>query len=257
MSGVRGSKRNNFADIEKDVNRTLRMSNISALRNVLRCTSVFVPTVGYVQGMNFVCRYLLHTLGGDEEDCFWIFVGMLHRFGMHRLYCPGMPMLRLRFFQLNRLLMWHLPQLHDHFERCEVSANLYATSWFVTLLSDGTMLPQDQVMLVWDQVFLHAGSPCAQWSPVYLVILEMLRRCEQRLTSESRFSELIQTLVNLPFYELCHPGGASTVLKEAGRRFEGSVPMKVQLCILSDQWDAAGGMDGEYGALRPHEGGLG
>ncbi|CAN0041847.1 unnamed protein product, partial [Choristocarpus tenellus] len=53
MSGVRGFKRSSFADIEKaredDVNRTLRMSNTTALRNVLRCTSVFVPRVGYVQ----------------------------------------------------------------------------------------------------------------------------------------------------------------------------------------------------------------
>lgn len=50
-----------------------------------------------------------------------------------------------RFFQLNRLLMWHLPDLYDHFEACGVQTNLYATSWFVTLLSDGGMLPDSEV----------------------------------------------------------------------------------------------------------------
>ena len=50
-----------------------------------------------------------------------------------------------RFFQLNRLLMWHLPELHEHFEACGVQTNLFATSWFMTLLSDGGMLPDEEV----------------------------------------------------------------------------------------------------------------
>ena len=50
-----------------------------------------------------------------------------------------------RFFQLNRLMMWHLPDLFEHFEACGVQTNLFATSWFVTLLSDGGMLPDDEV----------------------------------------------------------------------------------------------------------------
>lgn len=45
--------------------------------------------------MNFVCRSLLQVYQ-DEEEAFWVFVGMLQRFGMRKLYCPGMPLLRLR-----------------------------------------------------------------------------------------------------------------------------------------------------------------
>lgn len=41
--------------------------------------------------------------------------------------------------------MWHLPGLYGHFEACGVTADLYATSWFVTLLSDGGMLPDGEV----------------------------------------------------------------------------------------------------------------
>lgn len=43
--------------------------------------------------------------------------------------------------------MWHLPDLYEHFEACGVQTNLFATSWFVTLLSDGGMLPDDEVEL--------------------------------------------------------------------------------------------------------------
>ena len=49
FNGVRGPKRVSFADIEKDLYRTLRMSDVTALRNVLRCLSLDLPEVGYVQ----------------------------------------------------------------------------------------------------------------------------------------------------------------------------------------------------------------
>lgn len=48
-----------------------------------------------MQGMNFVCRSLLQVYQ-DEEEAFWVFVGMLQRFRLRELYCPGMPLLRLR-----------------------------------------------------------------------------------------------------------------------------------------------------------------
>ncbi|CAM9213348.1 unnamed protein product, partial [Hapterophycus canaliculatus] len=49
MMGVRGPKQGCFVDIEKDLQRTLGMTDVTPLRNVLRCTSTFVPDVGYVQ----------------------------------------------------------------------------------------------------------------------------------------------------------------------------------------------------------------
>lgn len=54
-----------------------------------------VLTTTKMQGMNFVCRSLLQVYP-KEEEAFWVFVGMLQRFGMRKLYCPGMPLLRLR-----------------------------------------------------------------------------------------------------------------------------------------------------------------
>ncbi len=44
---VRGVPRRFFA--RQDLQRTLGMTDVSPLRNVLRCTSTFVPDVGYVQ----------------------------------------------------------------------------------------------------------------------------------------------------------------------------------------------------------------
>ncbi len=98
------------------------------------------------QGQNFICRLLLKVTKECEEDSFWACVGMMHHFGLLGIICPGMPALRLKFFQMNHLIMWHLPKLFQHFHENEVEAELYATSWFITLLSDGALL---QVCMWW------------------------------------------------------------------------------------------------------------
>lgn len=76
---------------------------------------------------------------------------------------------------------------------------------------------REKVKFVWDRIFLHATSPSSQWSPIFLLLLEMLRRASDTLKKESRFSELIHRLVNMPFRELCEGRGASSMITEAGR----------------------------------------
>ncbi|CAM9664632.1 unnamed protein product [Phaeothamnion confervicola] len=209
MKGIRGSKRISFADIEKDIHRTLRMENVAALRNVLRVLSLSLPDVGYCQGMNFLCRKVLQTVHGSEENAYWILLGMMHRFRLRGLYVPGMPGLQARFFQLRRLMRWHLPELYERFEVMDITPNLYATPWFVTLLSDGSLLPEAEIVRAWDLLFLHAGSPAEQWAVVFRIVLELLARAAPRLL-HAGFDECVQRLMSLPFAQLCGgPGSAS------------------------------------------------
>lgn len=74
-----------------------------------------------------------------------------------------------------------------------------------------------QVKVVWDRIFLHSSSPASQWAPIFLFLLELLRRASDALREESRFSELIQRLVNMPFRELCRGNGACSTIEEARR----------------------------------------
>lgn len=71
--------------------------------------------------------------------------------------------------------------------------------------------------MVWDRIFLHSNSPAAQWAPLFLFLLELLRRASEALKKESRFSELIQRLVNMPFRDLCRGNGACRTIEEARR----------------------------------------
>lgn len=59
--------------------------------------------------------------------------------------------------------MWHLPDLFEHFEACGVQTNLFATSWFMTLLSDGGILPDQEVRK--GGRFMGAGlTVCLPWA---------------------------------------------------------------------------------------------
>lgn len=241
ISGVRGPKRNSFLDIDKDVSRTANFTNRKALRNVLRCLTTFLPaSVGYVQGQNMIARFMLRVMNENEEDAFWACVGMMHRFDLLGLYTPGMPRLRLRFFQLDRLVLWHLPELHTHFESCDVRADLYATSWFITILSDLTVCPEGDVRVVWDRLFLYCDAPGEQWSVVYAVILETLLRAEPHLLMLPRFDNLIQRLTKLPMAQL-RPMEESMIklLSDAATHFEPNVPLACQLLMLEDEWRQA------------------
>ena len=71
--------------------------------------------------------------------------------------------------------------------------------------------------VVWDRIFLHSNSPASQWAPLFLFLLELLRRASEALRKESRFSELIQRLVNMPFRDLCRGNGACRTIEEARR----------------------------------------
>lgn len=70
---------------------------------------------------------------------------------------------------------------------------------------------------MWDRIFLHSNSPASQWAPLFLFLLELLRRASEALRKESRFSELIQRLVNMPFRDLCRGNGACRTIEEARR----------------------------------------
>jgi hypothetical protein len=55
--------------------RVLVLVSASAMRRVLRSVAKLRPTIGYVQGLNFLCAVLLRYF--EEEAAFWALVGLL------------------------------------------------------------------------------------------------------------------------------------------------------------------------------------
>lgn len=105
------------AQIAKDVHRTFcgrtqgaeyRTQLHAALRRVLRAYALHDDEVGYCQGMNNVAALMLRFMG--EEEAFWVLVAMADGplYEMREYWGKGLPKLKLRFYQLMRVLAFFI-----------------------------------------------------------------------------------------------------------------------------------------------------
>ena len=82
--------------------------------NVLRTYAFYNPMVEYCQGMNFIAGFLC-MLFQEESTVFKVFMALIDRLSMSQLFQNDVPLLRLYFYQVNRLLALFLPNIHEHF----------------------------------------------------------------------------------------------------------------------------------------------
>ena len=143
----------------------------AALERVLTGFSKYDPHLGYVQGMNFIAGALLWHC--SEPDAFWLFVSLMEDFNLRENYMASLPGLSKHCQIISLLLMEYLPRLHLHFSEHRVIAEMFATDWCLTLF--GSLVPvQDMGQFLGR--FLGDG-----WAFFYKVVVEILRRLEERL----------------------------------------------------------------------------
>src|ERR1700753_2396835 len=70
-----------------------------------------------------------------EEEAFCLFVKIMYKYGMRDMFTQDMPGLHLHLYQFERLLEDLEPALYCHLNRRDVSPDLYATQWFLTLFA--------------------------------------------------------------------------------------------------------------------------
>ena len=79
---------------------------------MLQAFSKYDPSIGYVQGMNFIVGALL--LHCSEEVAFWLFVALIEDFEMREIYMEGLPGHVKHSTLISQLMEAHLPYLHEH-----------------------------------------------------------------------------------------------------------------------------------------------
>ncbi|GBG27237.1 TBC1 domain family member 1 [Hondaea fermentalgiana] len=199
-------------EIARDVRRTFpnralfRVKNGLGQRmlfNILIALAVHEPRVGYCQGMNFVVAVMISvSLGCDsripdaaedlalaseglspeqqesaENKVFWLMVAFLNRFDMRELWRPGVPQLKLRIYQFDRLISSKLPLMHAHFREIGLAPDFFASQWFLTLMSYN--MSMTQLLRVWD-VLIFDG-----WKTIFRVGIAVLQRCEKDILGMS------------------------------------------------------------------------
>lgn len=132
--------------------------------HILYSLSKYYPSVGYCQGMSYICAELL-TVMESEEDAFLMFVNMMERYEMHELFRHGFPKLRQLQFTFDRLFQKRDSRLFHHLERLGVSSGLYLTKWYLCLFCQS--FPQEFVLRLWD-AFLFRG-----WISLHQIVFAM------------------------------------------------------------------------------------
>ena len=136
------------------------------LQRILQAYATRNKSLGYCQGMNFLCGTLLTLFlqkGGDpcaavqraaddvaEEDVFWIFVRLVE--SRLSYYCKSMVGLEVDQLVFTSLVSYYLPELHDHLKAHSVTVASFTVSWFVCLFVEAPLQCMDEVYLVWDRL---------------------------------------------------------------------------------------------------------
>ncbi|KAL8271717.1 hypothetical protein Esti_004312 [Eimeria stiedai] len=148
--------------------------------------SMFV-FAGYCQGMGFVCGALLFHV--EEKDAFYFLSCLLHKFSLGGLFLPGLPLLDKYFFQFQRLLQLHMPELSSHLQTEGVEPSMYLSGWILTLFA--YCLSLDCLGRVWD-VFFKDGEKM-----LFRTALAILKIHQEELLSAS-FEGILETLKTSP-----------------------------------------------------------
>jgi hypothetical protein len=99
--------------------------------DILRCYALFNPVVEYCQGMNCIAG-LLYFMYRDEARAFAMLSTLINNFNLSYLFKQDVPMLRMYFYQMNRLLAAYLPRMHAHLFEEGINATYFCSPWFLT-----------------------------------------------------------------------------------------------------------------------------
>lgn len=164
------------------------------LRKILFTYAVVNPELDYCQGMNFIAGFLYLFLG-DEALAFAVMRQVINLFELSTLFNTALPMLKMNFYRLDRLIALLLPDLHGHLKDEAVNSSYFSSSYFITLFTQ-TMQhqPNDEhmwrVLRIWDYFIIYG------WKAIYKTIILILEENEDLLLGLS-FEKMLSQLPNL------------------------------------------------------------
>jgi hypothetical protein len=88
------------------------------------------------------------------------------------LFLPDTRALRLRLYQVDRLLLRRLPALHAHLAAAGAAPSSYASPWLLTLFAGFTALDLPSVLRLWDAAVAGGG-----WAPILSACVAVVEAC--------------------------------------------------------------------------------
>ena len=126
-------------DVQRSFHNLRHIVKPEILNNILKTYAFFNPEIEYCQGMNFVAGFLFLVFR-DEQLTFKALMRVAEMFDMSHLYKKELPMLKLFFYQLDRLIAIQLPELHQHLKDEQINSGIFASAWFITQFTNSLQI---------------------------------------------------------------------------------------------------------------------
>jgi len=166
-----------------------------AIMSVLRAYAILNPDVEYCQGMNCIAGFF-YLLYKEEDTAFNMMYTLIYNFDLNSLFKLDVPLLRIYFYQLNRLMAVYVPRLHAHLFEEGINATYFASPWFLTIFtytlqsSNTTSIPP-LLLVIFDE-FLTKGVKSLLKTSLFI-----LDYFEEKLLN-SPYEYIMQFLSGLP-----------------------------------------------------------
>jgi hypothetical protein len=173
-----------FFETEQDKKRIM-------LKNILISLSEIYPKVGYCQGMNHICLFLLDITGESEEKAFNIFSAIISKTTYDKIVLNDFKLMKKFFYVFDRLVHIYLPDLYITINKINrVGACFYISPWFITLFTHGFQKNQTKLLLRVFDMFILDG-----WICIVRIGLVLLKYYQSNLV-KMKYEELLQFLIS-------------------------------------------------------------
>ncbi|KAG2228534.1 hypothetical protein INT48_008464, partial [Thamnidium elegans] len=173
---------------------------IKSLRRLLLAFSIYSPSIGYCQSLNYIAGMLLLFM--SEEEAFWTFVMTITVILPPNVYDVTMEGANIDQNVLMILISERYPQLWNRisggktFWECEEdgtgmpTCSLVTSHWFLTLYIN--ILPTESVLRVWDCLFYDGQKV------LFRIALGIFKLNESEILAVNDPLEVFQVIQNMP-----------------------------------------------------------
>jgi len=160
------------------------------LFNILYALSMYFPTIGYCQGMSYICTLLQSVMTESEENVFLLMVCLMDTYELRGLFTPSFPQLKKVEFVFEHIMQKRHGKLWRHMSKLGTSSNLFLPKWILSMFC--LDFPYEFVVQVWD-CFLLVG-----WKAIYQVCCSLLVQHQERIFACNKMETLLFILQDIP-----------------------------------------------------------
>ena len=192
-------KHSNTSDlyiIDLDCTRTyfgedveIKQKRQESLNNILKTVIMLNEGSKYCQGMNFTVGFILQMCDGNEEECFYLSMGLFTYTKYKSIFLKDLKILRLYFNIFEKILYLYIPTLYTYFCKNKIYPNFYLSPWFLTIFANNFFEGQGLLPFIktYDLYIIYG------WKIVFNIALNIIKK-RQEIIMESNNESMIKII---------------------------------------------------------------